>query len=142
MSPASDSTITVEATLQLPVERVWELWTLPEHITRWNFASDDWRCPTAVNDLEPGGKLSWRMEAKDGSAGFDLTGVYQEIIPHKQIIYRIDDGREVVIHFADQGTTTSITETFEAEKTNPVELQRNGWQAILDNFKQYAESVG
>lgn len=132
--------ITVETTVNIPVSRAWEVFTKPEHITQWNFASDEWHCPWAENDLRPGGRLASRMEAKDGSAGFDFTGVYEEVIPDQRIVYRIDDGRQVAIDFKDIDGNTRITETFEAEGTHSLEMQKSGWQAILDNYKKHAQS--
>lgn len=132
--------ITVETTVNAPVEKVWECWTNPEHITKWNFASDDWHSPSAENDLRVGGKFSSRMEAKDGSFGFDFAGVYDEVENHKLIAYSLGDERKVRVTFDGNGASTKVVETFDAEDTNSVEMQRNGWQAILDNFRKYAES--
>jgi uncharacterized protein YndB with AHSA1/START domain len=131
--------ITVEATIGVPVEKVWDLWNNPQHIVNWNYASDDWYCPKAENDLHVGGKLKARMEARDGSFGFDFEGIYDEVKPNERIAYTIGDGRKVTLDFKSNGTSTTITEAFEAEGTNPAEMQRQGWQAILDNFKTYAE---
>jgi len=139
METADKTSITVETTVNAPVEKVWHLWSSPEHITKWATASEDWHTPRAENDLRTGGKFLSRMEAKDGSMGFDLGGVYDEVIPNKTIAYTIGDGRKVKIDFTDLGGSTKITETFEAEGTNPVEMQRAGWQSIIDNFKKYAE---
>lgn len=133
--------ITVSATVNAPVAKVWEAWSEPEHIKKWNSASPDWHTLRAENDLRTGGKFSSRMEAKDGSFGFDFGGVYDEVRVHEYIAYTMEDGRTVVIDFAGNGNTTKIAETFDAEGTNPVEMQRAGWQAILDNFKKYAESL-
>ena len=133
--------ITIEAIVNVPVEKVWELWTDAKHITQWNYASDDWHCPAAENDLRPGGKFSSTMAAKDGSFSFDFWGVYDEVKPNELIAYTMGDGRKAEVHFAGKGKSTYITSTFEAEKENPIEMQRGGWQAILDNFKKYAESV-
>ena len=132
--------IAIEATVKAPVEKVWQLWTLPEHITKWNNASDDWHTPSAESDLRVGGKFVSRMEAKDGSFGFDFGGVYDEIKTNQLIAYTIGDGRKVKITFSADGGETKIVETFEAESINPVEMQKGGWQAILNNFKKYAES--
>jgi uncharacterized protein YndB with AHSA1/START domain len=140
MEPTNKPTITVKNTVNAPVEKVWNLWTGPEHITKWNNASDDWHTPSAENDLRTGGKFVARMEAKDGSTGFDFGGVYDEIKTHELIAYTIGDGRKVKITFAATGASTNVVETFEAEGTNSIELQRSGWQAILDNFKKYAEA--
>ena len=133
-------TITVKTTVGLPVDKVWDYWRLPEHIVEWNNASDDWHTPRAENDLTPGGKFFIRMEARDGSAGFDFTGVYDEVDRHRLISYRMDDGRKVQVRFSGDGDRTSITETFEAEDTHTPEMQQAGWQAILDNFAKYAAS--
>ena len=132
--------ITVEATVNAPVEKVWKLWTLPEHITKWNNASEDWHSPSAQNDIRAGGKFNVRMEAKDGSAGFDFNGTYDNVIPHRLISYKIEGGRTVKVTFIANGKQTRITESFEAETENPIEMQKSGWQAILNNFKKYAES--
>jgi uncharacterized protein YndB with AHSA1/START domain len=132
--------ITVEATIHVPVEKVWEYWNKPEHITQWCNASPDWHVPRAENDLQVGGKFSTRMEAKDGSFGFDFGGVYDEVKTNELIDYTMGDGRKVSIIFSEDGNTTKLVETFEAEEENPVEMQRGGWQAILDNFKKYVEA--
>jgi uncharacterized protein YndB with AHSA1/START domain len=132
--------ITVSASVKAPINTVWRHWTTPEDIIQWNNASDDWHTPTATNDLKTGGKFFYRMEAKDGSSGFDFSGVYDKIKAHESISYTMDDGRKVVINFTGNGAETRIMETFEAENQNPIELQRDGWQAILNNFKKYTES--
>ncbi len=131
--------ITVEAVVQAPVESVWEYWTDPKHIMKWNSASEDWHTPFAENDLTVGGKFVSRMEAKDGSFGFDFGGTYDEVETHSKIAYSLGDGRKVSIDFIRQGNETKIVEAFDAEGSNPVEMQQAGWQAILDNFKKYAE---
>ncbi len=133
--------ITVEATIEAPIEKVWETWTKPEHITQWSFASEDWFTPKAENDLRPGGKFSTRMEAKDGSFGFDFEGTYDEVTDHKLITYTLGDERKVKIEFEEKGDQTLVTETFDAETQNPVEMQKGGWQAILNNFKKYTEGL-
>jgi len=133
--------ITVETTVNAPIEKVWETWTRPEHIVKWNYASDDWHSPWAKADFREGGNFSARMEAKDGSMGFDFGGVYDVIKENEYIEYTIGDGRKVQVTFINQGTSTRVVETFEAENTHPIELQKGGWQAILDNFKKYTESV-
>jgi uncharacterized protein YndB with AHSA1/START domain len=132
--------ITVEATINAPVEKVWEYWTKPEHITQWNNASPDWHAPRAENDLRVGGRFTNRMEARDGSFGFDFGGVYDEVKTNELIAYTTDDDRKVSILFNSDGNTTTVTETFEAEEENSVELQKGGWQSILDNFKKYVET--
>jgi uncharacterized protein YndB with AHSA1/START domain len=140
METAAKTEITIETTINAPVEKVWKFWTLPEHITKWNSASDDWHTPRAENDLRVGGKFAARMEAKDGSFGFDFGGVYDAVKTNELIKYTIGDGRKVTVHFTPNGNETKLSETFEAENTNPVEMQRGGWQAILNNFKKYVEA--
>lgn len=134
------NTITLTSTINAPVEKVWKLWTSPEHIMRWNNASPDWHTPSAENDLRTGGKFSSRMEAKDGSAGFDFSGIYDEVKPHELIAYTMGDGRKVSAYFTAENGATKVVKTFETEQTNSIEIQREGWQSILDNFKKYAES--
>lgn len=138
---ATIKTITVETQIKAPLEKVWEFWTEPVHITKWNSASDDWHTPTAENDLRVGGNFSARMEAKDGSFGFDFGGVYDTVKIHQEIAYTIGDGRKVRVLFTKQGDQTQVRETFEIENENPAEMQRGGWQAILDNFKKYTEAL-
>jgi uncharacterized protein YndB with AHSA1/START domain len=132
--------ITVEVFVSIPREKAWEYWTRPEHIVRWNFATDDWCAPRATNDLCPGGKFSCRMEAKDGSAGFDFEGTYTAVETGARIEYAIADGRTVTVEFTEQDGGCKIVETFEAEGEHSLEMQRQGWQAILGNFKRYAEA--
>ena len=141
METTSKEKITIKATVNAPVSRVWEYWNNPSHITQWNYASDDWHSPRAENDLRAGGKFSARMEAKDGSFGFDFEGRYDDVKTNEYIAYTMSDDRKVEIHFKAVDNQTEITETFEAESENPVDMQREGWQAILDNFKKYAESL-
>ena len=136
----SESKITVEASVNAPIEKVWNCYAQPEHITKWNFASDDWHCPSAENDLRVGGKINARMEAKDGSNGFDFEAIYTEIIPHKKIAYKMLDDRNAEINFNEIGNQTEVIITFEAENVYPIDLQKAGWQAILNNFKEYVES--
>jgi uncharacterized protein YndB with AHSA1/START domain len=134
-------TITVQAVINAPVEKVWNLWTTPGHITKWSNASDEWHTPRAENDLRVGGKFLSRMEARDGSSGFDFAGVYDEIKRNELIAYTLDDERRVKVTFTkNNDIETKVVETFEAESTNPPEMQRAGWQAILDNFKKYVEA--
>lgn len=140
METQETTIITVENTINAPVEKVWEFWSKPEHITKWCSASDDWHTPRAENDLRTGGKFLSRMEAKDGSFGFDFGGVYDEVRNNEYIEYTMGDGRKVKITFSANGNTTKVVESFDAESTNPVEMQRGGWQAILDNFKKYTEA--
>lgn len=131
--------ITVENTVNAPVEKVWKFWTGAEHIVHWNNASDDWHTPKAVNDLRAGGHFVFTMAAKDGSFSFDFGGVYDEVVENKYIAYTIADGRKVNIRFEGDGASTRVVETFEAENMHSHEMQRSGWQAILDNFKAYTE---
>ena len=140
METANKTKITVESTIKAPVEKVWRLWTTPEHITRWNSASEDWHTPRAENDLRVGGKFFSRMEARDGSFGFDFGGVYDEVKKNERISYTMGDDRKVVVDFSANGNETRVVETFEAETTNSIEMQKGGWQSILDNFKKYAET--
>lgn len=142
MIATEKTTITVSSTVNAPIERVWHLFTKPEHIVNWNNASDDWHSPKAENDLREGGKFNYRMEARDGSMGFDFNGEYTRVVPQKEIEYVIADGRKVSVWFREEGATTHIKESFEAENMHPEEMQRSGWQAILDNFKKYVESSG
>ena len=131
--------ITISANVAADADKVWQYWTQPKHIVNWNFASDDWHCPKSENDLRPGGKMNTRMEAKDGSFGFDFEAVYDEVIDRKKISYTMGDGRRAITVFEDLGNKTQITTTFDAEGTHPLEMQKNGWQAILDNFRKYTE---
>jgi len=133
--------ITVEAHVQSPIEKVWEAWTEPQHITQWNQASSDWHCPKAENDLREGGNFSATMAARDGSMSFDFGGTYTKVKQHQAIEYTIGDGRSVKVQFATTPDGTKVTETFEAEDTNPIEMQRGGWQAIMDSFKKHTESL-
>jgi uncharacterized protein YndB with AHSA1/START domain len=132
--------ITVKVKVSCPQERAWCLWTDPRHIVRWNNASDDWHTPHAENDLRSGGKFLYRMEARDGSMGFDFTGRYTMVELYERIDYTMDDGRKVSILFEADGDETAVTEHFEPESENSVELQQAGWQAILNNFMNYADS--
>jgi uncharacterized protein YndB with AHSA1/START domain len=140
MTTATEKTaIAVNATINAPVQKVWRFWTEPKHIVKWNNASDDWHTPRAENDLRVDGKFLSRMEARDKSVGFDFTGTYTRVEPHKLIEYVMDDGRKVNIKFDEMDSKTEVTETFDAEQTNSIEMQQTGWQAILDNFKKYVE---
>ena len=142
METTDKTTITIGTTVQAPVEKVWDFWTTPHHIIHWNQASDDWQTTRAENDLRVGGKFMARMEAKDGSFGFDFEGVYDHVEPHKSIAYTLGDDRRVKITFTSKGNETEVEEIFEAENTHPEEMQRSGWQSILDNFKKYVEASG
>lgn len=132
-------TITIKATINAPIETVWRNWIEPEHIKKWNNASEEWHTTVAENDLRVGGKFLSRMEAKDGSFGFDFSGIYDEVKLYDAIAYTLGDGRKVRITFVCSEKKTEVTETFEAESTNSIEMQQVGWQAILDNFKSYTE---
>ncbi len=134
------TTITIQATVLANAAKAWEYYTMPAHITKWNFASDDWHCPSASNDLKVGGVYRVRMEAKDGSFGFDLEAIYEAIEPGRSFTNTMTDGRPVHLVMEENGSVTEVSITFEAENQNPLELQRNGWQAILNNFKNYTES--
>ncbi len=133
-------TIAIEAVVKRKRGDVWALWNKPEHITQWNFASADWACPRAENDLRIGGRLCSRMEAKDGSFGFDFEAIYTDVVNEAKLAYTLTDGRRVETHFEDEAGITRIATVFEAETENSAEMQRMGWQAILDNFKKYAEA--
>lgn len=133
--------ITVETVVRKPTGEVWGKLTLPEHIMKWNNASEDWHTPSAVNDLRVGGTFIYKMAAKDGSYSFDFSGIYDEVILNRKIAYTLGDGRKVVIDFIEVDEGVRIVETFEAEGTHSLEIQRIGWQAILDNFKKYVEKV-
>lgn len=131
--------ITVFALVNKPVAHVWKIWTEPAHIMQWCAASDDWHCPKATNDPRTGGKFSSTMAARDGSFSFDFGGVYDDVQLHKRIAYTLGDGRSCEILFTEENGGTRVVESFDAESQNPVEMQRGGWQAILDRFKKHAE---
>ena len=139
MPVTTPTRVTVSILIAKPPAEVWPLWTGAEHITHWNNASADWHCPHAENDLREEGQFLFRMAARDGSVSFDFLGTYTAVIEEKLIAYTLADGRKVEVYFAEEGAGTRVTETFDAETENTVELQRGGWQAILDNFKNYAE---
>lgn len=132
--------ITIGANINAPVSKVWTYFTDPQYITQWSFASDDWHTPWAKNDLRVDGEFSSRMEAKDGSFGFEFGGVYTSVDEHEYIAYTLGDGRKVSIQFEGNGDTTKLTQMFEAEQQNPIEMQQGGWQAILNNFKKFVEN--
>jgi len=133
--------ITVTAKVLADKQKVWDYYTQPEHITKWNFADPSWHCPTASNDMQVGGQYVARMEAKDGSFGFDFVAVYTKINPGENFTYEFG-GRLATVEFKETNGYTIITVTFDPETENSIELQRNGWQAILDNFKKYTETAG
>jgi uncharacterized protein YndB with AHSA1/START domain len=140
METANKTSLTVETTVNAPIQKVWDYWTKPEHITKWNAASDDWHTPWAENELKVGGKFKARMEARDGSFGFDFEGTYNDVQDQKYLEYTIADGRKVQVSFSSLAEATKVVETFEAEDTHSIEMQKEGWQAIMNNFKKYAES--
>lgn len=131
--------IRVSALVEKDRDSVWKFYNDAAHIVHWNAASEDWHCPTCSNDLRVGGRLSARMEARDGSMGFDYTGVYDQVSPSENLGYRMPDGREVRVSMEDKGSSTQIVIDFDGDGQNDEEMQRAGWQAILDNFKKYAE---
>lgn len=134
--------ITVETVVKAKLNKVWDAWNNPEDIKQWNSAQEDWHTTQSAVDLREGGKFSARMEAKDGSIGFDFEGTYTRVEPHKTLEYRMSDGREVQIEFIERADGVLVKETFDAETENPAEFQRAGWQAILDNFGRYVEAKG
>lgn len=131
--------ITVQNTIEAPIENVWALWTDPAHVKNWNFASNDWHCPRANSDFVVGGEFHYIMAAKDGSVEFDFCGTFTKIIDQSAIQIFLEDGREMNLQFITEGQATKVIETFEPEEVNSLELQKQGWQAILDNFKAYVE---
>lgn len=134
------SKILVETKVNVDIERAWDYWTKPSHIKHWNFAVPEWHCPHAQSDLKPGGRFSYRMEAKDGSMGFDYSGTFLEVEPESFLKFELDDGRQVEVAFEKiTESKTKVTEVFEPEETNPEEMQKQGWQMILNNFKKYVE---
>jgi uncharacterized protein YndB with AHSA1/START domain len=139
--------ITVQTTVKAPIEKVWACWNEPQHIGGWAFAQDDWEASSGGNDLRVGGRFSTRMQAKDGSAGFDFGGTYSAVQEHRLIEYTLgevagtDAGRQVRIEFEQTPAGVVVTETFEPENVYPAEMQRAGWQAILDNFRKYTEAA-
>ncbi|MBX2916667.1 MAG: SRPBCC domain-containing protein [Cyclobacteriaceae bacterium] len=139
MSATTKTSITIKALVNVPVQKAWLAYTNPAAVMQWNFASDDWYCPNATSDLRKGGKMKSRMEAKDGSFGFDFEATYEEVIDQKKLVYVLADGRKVVITFESDGDKTNVITTFDAESENPIEMQQSGWQAILDNYKAYSE---
>ena len=141
LAAQASSPITIEATVEAPLATVWEAWTSPAHIVNWNFASHDWHCPAATNDLRVGGRFSSTMAARDGSMSFDFGGTYTALEPMKSFAYSMDDGRKVIVSFEDLGGSTHVISTFDPEEVNPREMQQEGWQSILNQFKSYTESL-
>lgn len=137
----NDNKITITTTVNAPIEKVWEYWNSPQHISNWAFASDDWAAPYAENNVRVGGKFLTRMESKDGKEGFDFEGVYTAVDENKLIEYDMYDGRHVKIEFENTPDGVKVTESFDPENENPLEMQREGWQAILNNFKEYTEKL-
>jgi uncharacterized protein YndB with AHSA1/START domain len=131
----------ITANIALKKQIVWDLYTNPLHIINWNFASDDWCCPRASNEVKVGGKYVGRMEAKDGSFGFDFEAIYNEVVEGEYFVYTTPDNRVIKVAFQSIGDSTEVNIEFDAENQNALELQQNGWQAILNNFKSYAESL-
>jgi uncharacterized protein YndB with AHSA1/START domain len=129
----------VRATIAAPLDQVWDKWTQAAHVVNWNFAHESWCCPKAKVDFSVGGSSSYRMEAKDGSAGFDLIATFTAIEDRKQILSVLADGRKVAVDFSVEDEQTMLVQRFEPEQENPLELQQGGWQAILNQFKSYCE---
>lgn len=140
MESDNKKTIVVTTTVTAAIDKVWDCWTNTDHIIHCNFASPEWCWPKAENNVVPNGTFSWRMEAKDGSMGFDFNGTYKNVLKNQYITYLISDGRGVRIDFLKNGDQVTIRETFDVEDSHSNEQQRAGWQAILDNFKNYVES--
>src|SRR6185369_6741457 len=132
--------ITVQATVLADAKKTWNYYTEPKHITKWNFADPSWHCPTAENDMRVGGKYNARMEAKDGSFGFDFGAIYKEVVMGEKFTYEMGDGRQASVTFKDLGGKTEVTVVFDPETVNPIEMQKGGWQAILNSFKNYTET--
>lgn len=132
--------ITIETIVKAKLNRVWDAWNTPADIKQWNSAQDDWHTTKSTVDLREGGKFMSRMEAKDGSVGFDFEGTYTKVVPHKTIEYRMSDGREATVEFAERSDGVHVKETFDAETENPPDMQRQGWQAILDRFARHVEA--
>ncbi len=139
-TPKDLSPITIQATVNAPMEKVWTLWNDPEQVKQWNNASPDWHTPQAENDLRTGGRFNYLMAAKDGSFSFNFEGTYSEIKINALIAYELADGRHVKVVFTQNGSSVSIVETFDPESMNSRDMQQAGWQAILDNFKKHAEA--
>lgn len=134
------SKVTITATINADIKKAWDYYTKPEHIVKWNFADPSWHCPSASNDMRAGGKYSARMEAKDGSFGFDFEAIYDEIVNGEKFTYTMPNGRQVTVVFKKNGKQTEVIVTFDPERENPIEMQKGGWQAILDSFAKYAET--
>ena len=136
---ASGGKIEIESKINAKLDQVWEYWTKPEHITKWNKASEDWLCPNAENDLKEGGKFKYRMESEDGKVGFDFAGTYKEVKEKEKLTYELEDGRNAEVTFSEEDGNVMIKETLDTEGENPVEQQEQGWKSILQSFKAYTE---
>jgi len=135
------TSLTIDTTVTAPIELVWECWTQAKHITQWNAASDDWHTPSATNDLRVGGRFTSRMESRDGQFGFDFWGIHDEVQVNRLIKSTMGDGRKMEVHFIQEGSLIKVIESFETEDENSAEKQREGWQAILNRFKDYVETL-
>ena len=136
---ASEGKIEIESKINAELDRVWEYWTKPEHITKWNKASEDWLCPNAENDLKEGGKFKYRMESEDGKVGFDFAGTYKVVKEKEKLTYELEDGRNAEVIFLEEDGSVMIKETLDTEDENPVDQQEQGWKSILESFKTYTE---
>lgn len=136
---ASEGKIEIESKINAELDRVWEYWTKPEHITKWNKASEDWLCPNAENDLKQGGKFKYRMESQDGKVGFDFAGTYKEVREKEKLTYELEDGRNAEVTFSEEDGAVMIKEILDTEDDNPVDQQEQGWKSILQSFKAYTE---
>ena len=134
--------ITIETTVKSDLDTVWQAWNNPDDIKQWNAPSDDWHTTGSTVDLREGGNFTARMEAKDGSAGFDFGGTYTKVVPRRLVEYQMDDERSVQVEFSEVPGGVKVKETFDAETENPPEAQRQGWQSILDNFARHVEGSG
>jgi uncharacterized protein YndB with AHSA1/START domain len=133
--------VRVSVNVNVPLKLAWEIFAEPDHIVNWNFATEEWHCPSATNDLRLNGSFSWRMEARDGSMGFDYAGKYNTVAEFEHIELSLDDGRKVWITFSEHDDQVEVAETFEIEDENAAEMQKIGWQNILNNYRSYAESI-
>lgn len=136
---ASEGKIEIESKINAKLDQVWEYWTKPEHITKWNKASEDWLCPNAENDLKEGGKFKYRMESQDGKVGFDFAGTYKEVREKEKLTYELEDGRNAEVTFSEEDGNVMIKEILDTEDDNPVDQQKQGWKSILQSFKAYTE---
>ena len=132
--------IKIKVIVKASIQKAWEYWNNADHIIHWNFADPSWHCPSASNDLRPGGKFSYRMEARDGSMGFDFYGEYKEVANPYSVEFEMGDGRMVWITFTEENGQTIVEQTFEAEDQNSIEMQKQGWKMIMNNYKNYTEN--